>query len=417
MVDSAHSAEFEMKLEKAWRWFGHTDAVTLDNLVQMGIEGVVTALHHIPTGKVWPKSEILQLKDEIESKGMRWSVVESVPVSEAIKTGAPERETDIENFRSTIRNLGECGIDTVCYNFMPVLDWCRTILDYPQPGGGIGLCFDYPTFVAFDVFILKRPGARDDYSQEDLDQAEKVFQKMTQDEARRLSYNIIVVTQGFINGVIDGSVQNPEKLFLEYIARYKDIDRDCYRENLKYFLDKVIPVCEEVGVNMCIHPDDPPYPILGMPRIMGCSDDMEWLERANPSLRNGITFCTGSLSGRHDNDLPSMAACFGERIHFAHLRNTRYTGYKSFYESGHLYGSLDMPAIVEALMREQLRRVGEGRNDIRIPIRPDHGIRILNDLEQDRYNIGYPLNGRMRGIAELDGLMVGIERMLSRENS
>ncbi|MBO4560496.1 MAG: mannonate dehydratase [Bacteroidaceae bacterium] len=406
-----------MKLEKAWRWFGHNDAVTLDHLVQMGIEGVVTALHHIPTGQVWPKDEILALKSQIESKGMRWSVVESVPVSEAIKTAGADRDKHIENYRQTLRNLGECGIDTVCYNFMPVLDWCRTILDYPQPGGGIGLCFDYPTFVAFDVFILKRPGAADDYTPEDLAQAEKVFARMTPDEARTLSYNIIVVTQGFINGVIDGSVTDPEKLFLEYIARYKDIGRDTYRENLKYFIDRLVPVCEEYNVNLCIHPDDPPYPILGMPRIMGCADDMEWLEKANHSLRNGITFCTGSLSGRHDNDLPDMAARFGERIHFAHLRNTRYTGYKSFYESGHLYGNLDMPAIVEALMREQRRRVAEGRKDVRIPVRPDHGIRILNDLDADRYNIGYPLNGRMRGIAELDGLMVGIDRMLSRDNS
>lgn len=404
-----------MKLEKAWRWFGKSDAVTLDHLVQMDIEGVVTALHHIPTGEVWPREEILAVKSEIESRGMRWSVVESVPVSEQIKTAGPMRDRHIENYRRTIRNLGECGIDTVCYNFMPVLDWCRTILDYPHVGGGIGLCFDYPTFVAFDVFILKRPGAAADYSAEDLEQAGKAFAAMTPDEARTLSYNIIVVTQGFINGVIDGSVSDPEKLFLEYISCYKEIDRERYRSHLKYFIDSLIPVCEEYDVNLCIHPDDPPYPILGMPRIMGCTDDMEWLENANPSLRNGITFCTGSLSGRHDNDLSYMAARFGERIHFAHLRNTRYTGYKSFYESGHLYGSLDMPAIVEALMREQRRRVAAGRKDIRIPVRPDHGIRILNDLDCDCYNIGYPLNGRLRGIAELDGLMVGIDRMLSRE--
>lgn len=404
-----------MKLEKAWRWFGKSDAVTLDHLVQMDIEGVVTALHHIPTGEVWPREEILAVKSEIESRGMRWSVVESVPVSEQIKTAGPMRDRHIENYRRTIRNLGECGIDTVCYNFMPVLDWCRTILDYPHVGGGIGLCFDYPTFVAFDVFILKRPGAAADYSAEDLEQAGKAFAAMTPDEARTLSYNIIVVTQGFINGVIDGSVSDPEKLFLEYISYYKEIDRERYRSHLKYFIDSLIPVCEEYDVNLCIHPDDPPYPILGMPRIMGCTDDMEWLENANPSLKNGITFCTGSLSGRHDNDLSYMAARFGERIHFAHLRNTRYTGYKSFYESGHLYGSLDMPAIVEALMREQRRRVAAGRKDIRIPVRPDHGIRILNDLDCDCYNIGYPLNGRLRGIAELDGLMVGIDRMLSRE--
>ena len=405
-----------MKLEKAWRWFGDKDAVTLDNLVQIGIEGVVTALHHLPTGTEWPVEEIQSMKERIENKGMRWTAVESVPVSEAIKTGGPQRDEHIENYRKTLRNLGQAGIDTVCYNFMPVLDWCRTILDYPQPGGGIGLCFDYPTFVAFDVFILKRPGAGNDYSAEDLAEAEKVYSSITPEQAETLCHNIIVVTQGFINGAVDSSASDYRKVFLEYISRYNNIDKAQYRANLKYFLDSVIPVCEEYGVNLAIHPDDPPYSILGMPRIMGCADDMEWLEQANHSLHNGITFCTGSLSGRKDNDLPAMAERFADRIHFLHLRNTQYIGNsRSFYESGHLYGDLDMPAIVEVFMREQRRRIAAGRKDFRMPVRPDHGIRILNDLDADRYNIGYPLNGRMRGIAELDGLMVGIDRMLSRE--
>ena len=236
---------------------------------------------------------------------------------------------------------------------------------------------------------------------------------MTAEEAETLCHNIIVVTQGFINGAVDSSASDYRKVFLEYISRYKDIDKAQYRTNLKYFIDSIIPVCEEYNVNMAIHPDDPPYPILGMPRIMGCADDMEWLAAANPSLRNGITFCTGSLSGRQDNDMVAMAQRFADRIHFLHLRNTRYIGNsRSFYESGHLYGDLDMPAIVEVFMREQRRRIAEGRKDFRLPVRPDHGIRILNDLDADKYNIGYPLNGRMRGIAELDGLMVGIGRFL-----
>ena len=404
------------KLEKAWRWFGDNDAVTLDHLVQMGIEGVVTALHHLPTGVIWPKDAIIRRKHRIEDKGMRWTAVESVPVSEDIKTAGSRRDEHIENYRKTIQNLGECGVDTVCYNFMPVLDWCRTILDYPHIGGGIGLCFDYSTFVAFDVFILKRPGAENDYSENDLADAEKVFAAMTPEQAETLCYNIIVATQGFINGAVDSSASDYKEVFLYYISRYKDIDKEQYRANLKYFIDALIPVCEKYGVNLAIHPDDPPYPILGMPRIMGCYDDMEWLEKANPSLHNGITFCTGSLSGRQDNDMVAMASRFADRIHFLHLRNTRYIGHtRSFYESGHLYGDLDMPAIVEVFMREQRRRIAVGRTDWRMPVRPDHGIRILNDLDADKYNIGYPLNGRLRGIAELDGLMVGIDRMLSRE--
>ena len=249
-----------VKLEKAWRWFGNNDAVTLDHLVQMGIEGVVTALHHLPTGVEWPVETIRRRKDRIESKGMRWTVVESVPVSEDIKTGGSRRDEHIDHYRKTIRNLGMAGIDIVCYNFMPVLDWCRTILDFPHTGGGIGLCFDYPTFVAFDVFILKRPGAENDYSQSDLAEAEKVFSAMTPEQAEELCHNIIVVTQGFINGAVDSSASDYRGVFLQYISRYNNIDKEQYRANLKYFIDSVIPVSEEYGVNLAIHPDDPPHP-------------------------------------------------------------------------------------------------------------------------------------------------------------
>lgn len=397
-----------LKMEKTWRWFGPNDHITLDNLVQMGMEGVVTALHHLPIGVIWSKEEILKFKNMIEAKGLRWSVVESLPVSEDIKLCTPLRDLHINNYRESLKNLGECGIDTVCYNFMPVLDWCRTSLKYTHKGGGEGLYFDYITFVAFDVFMLQRPSAADDYSTDILEQAEKLFKSLTRQEVDNLVYNIIVVTQGFVNGVIDGSVKDPKKLFLEYIARYKNITKEQYRQNMKAFIDDVVPTCEEYNVNLCVHPDDPPYPVLGMPRIICCADDLRWLRKANTSLRNGITFCTGSLSGRPDNDLPAIAREFAEAIHFVHLRNTQFTGPKSFYESGHLYGSLNMPAIVETLLIEQLRRVKEGRSDIRMPFRPDHGIRILNDLDHDIYNAGYPLNGRLRGLAEIDGLQTGI---------
>jgi len=398
-----------MALEKTWRWFGFNDPITLDNLVQMGVEGVVTALHHLPIGVVWEKEEILKVKNAIEAKGMRWSVVESLPVSEAIKTCNADRERHIENYKKSLQNLGECGIDTVCYNFMPVLDWTRTDLHYKHPGGGDGLYFDFPTFIAFDAFLLKRPNAENEYPADLVEQARKIYANMSKEEGEKLVYNIIVLTQGFVNGVIDGTVKDPKGLFLEYLSRYKDIDKNKLRENLKRFLDDVVPTCEKYNVNLCIHPDDPPFQVLGLPRIIGDMDDLEWLRKANTSLRNGITFCTGSLSGRPDNDLVAIAERFADAIHFVHLRNTQHLDNFSFYESGHLKGSLDMPRIVATLLKEQHRRIKEGRKDVRMPFRPDHGIRILNDLEHDIYNPGYPLCGRMRGLAEIAGLMTGIE--------
>lgn len=402
-------------LEKTFRWFGPNDPITLDMLVQMGVEGVVTALHHLPIGVVWTKEEIMKLKNFIEAKGLRWSVVESLPVSEDIKTKGKNYAQHIENYKISLRNLGECGIDTVCYNFMPVLDWTRTELRYKHKGGGEGLYFDFPTFVAFDVFILNREGAAKDYPADIVAQAEEIYKKMTQEDQDKLVYIIIVLTQGFVNGVIDGSVKDPKKVFLDYISHYKEIGKDQLRQNLKDFIDAMVPVCEEADVNLCIHPDDPPYPVLGMPRILGCADDIRWLRNANPSLRNGLTYCTGSLSGRRESDLPAIAEEFADAIHFVHLRNTQHLTDRSFYESGHLYGSLDMPMIVEVLLREQKRRIAEGRKDIRMPFRPDHGIRLLTDLDEDKYNVGYPLVGRMRGLAEIDGLQHGIWHLLKNE--
>lgn len=406
-----------MALEKTWRWFGFNDPITLDNLVQMGVEGVVTALHHLPIGVVWEKDEILKVKNAIEAKGMRWSVVESLPVSEAIKTCSAERDLHIENYKKSLQNLGECGIDTVCYNFMPVLDWSRTSLTYKHPGGGEGLYFDFTTFVAWDCYILCRPNAENEYPADVVAKAKEMFKTFSKEKCEELTYIIIVLTQGFVNGVIDGTVKDPKALFLKYISTYKDIDKEKLRANMKRFLDDVIPTCEEYNVNLCVHPDDPPYPVLGMPRIIGCMDDLEWLRKANPSLRNGITYCTGSLSGRPDNDLVAIAERFADAIHFVHLRNTQHLDDFSFYESGHLKGSLDMPAIVEALLKEQQRRIKEGRKDIRMPFRPDHGIRILNDLDADKniYNAGYPLCGRMRGLAEIAGLMTGIEYEMTKK--
>jgi len=400
-----------MALEKTWRWFGEKDPISLDMLVQMGVEGVITALHHIPNGEVWSVEEIMKVKSQIESRGMRWSVVESLPVSEGIKICNADRARLISNYQQSVRNLGSCGIDTICYNFMPVLDWARTDLHYKLANGGESMYFDFPTFVAFDAYILKRPGAEKDYPVEIIEKAKEVYSSMSKEEAEELAYNIIVVTQGFIDGVIDGSVPDPKALFLEFIDRYKGYDKNKMRENLKAFLDDVIPVAEDAGVRLAIHPDDPPFPVLGLPRIIGQLDDYEWLFKANPSPNNGITFCAGSLSARKENNLVEIIEKCGDKIHFVHLRNTQLLPDGSFFESGHLAGSQDMVKIMTALLKEQKNRISSGRTDTRLPVRPDHGIKILDDY-QNQYNPGYPLIGRLKGLAELDGLMAGISNFI-----
>jgi mannonate dehydratase len=400
-----------MALEKTWRWFGFNDPIKLEDLVQMGVEGVVTSLYHIKSGEVWPIDEIMKVKNAIEEKGLRWSVVESLPVTEGIKTMSTERPRLIENYKQSLRNLGKCGIDIVVYNFMPVLDWARTDLHYTLKNGGESMYFDFPTFVAFDAYILKRPGAENDYPKELVEKAKKIFESMSDEEAEKLAYNIIVVTQGFIHGVIDGSVPDPKALFLEFIKRYEKIDKQVLRQNLKSFLDDVIPTAEESGISLCIHPDDPPFPVLGLPRIIGQLEDFEWLINANKSPNNSIAFCAGSLSARKDNNLPEMIEKIGHRINFVHLRNTQLLEDGSFYESGHLTGNLDMVAITTALLKEQKRRKKEGRKDARMPFRPDHGLKILSDYDQ-KYNPGYPLIGRLKGLAEIDGLMTAIERFI-----
>ncbi len=391
------------KLEKTWRWFGFEDQITLDDLKQMGVEGVVTALHHIPNGEVWPVEEILKIKKAIEEKGMRWSVVESLPVSEGIKLHTKEYPKLIQNYQESMRNLGQCGILTICYNFMPVLDWARTNLQYKLPNGGESMLFDFPTFVAFDIYILKRPDARNDYAEDLIQKAKVIYESMSNEEAEKLAYNIIVVTQGFIDGLIDGAVSDPKAMFLEFIKRYKGVDKNKLRENLKSFLEDVIPVAEEAGIKMCIHPDDPPFQILGLPRIIGGTEDYRWLCEANASLHNGITFCTGSLSAKAENDLLQIIKDYGHKIHFAHLRNTQLLEDGSFYESGHADGSINMPLIIKALLKEQKRRADLGEVNNRIPIRPDHGIKMMQDY-QSNYNPGYPLIGRLKGLAEIQGM-------------
>lgn len=400
-----------MALEKTWRWFGRKDAVGLADLKQMGVEGVVTSLHDIPAGDVWPIAEIQAVRQEIERYGMRWSVVESLPVSEGIKICSADRPRLIENYRQSLRNLGACGIDTVCYNFMPVLDWARTDLHYKNADGAESMLFDYPTFAAFDLHILKREGAADSYPADIREKAASIAAGLSAEQQEELAHNIIVVTQAFIHGVV-GEGGDYKKQFLDYLKTYEQIGKEQLRRNLSLFLNDVIPVAEEAGVNLCIHPDDPPFPLLGLPRIAGTVEDLRWIFKENASTANGLTLCTGSLSARPDNDLVLMAKEFASRIHFVHLRNTAFLPDQGFYESGHLGGSVDMFAIVKTLLEEQIRRKKTGRTDTRMPFRPDHGLRILDDYHRTA-NPGYPLVGRLKGLAEIDGLQTGIERFLS----
>lgn len=399
-----------MALEKTWRWFGAKDPVQLSDLRQMGMEGVVTALHHIPNGEVWPVAEIERVKQEIEAHGMRWSVVESLPVSEGIKTHNEGFDRLVTNYKASLANLGTCGIDRVCYNFMPVLDWVRTDLHYKLDNGGEVMYFDFPVFVAFDVFILKRPGAEKDYPDNILAKAEKVYSQMTAEQQEQLAYNIIVVTQGFIDGVIDGDTPDYKGMFLKFIDTYADIDKVKLRKNLSAFLNDVIPTAEANGIKMCIHPDDPPFPVLGLPRIVSTEDDLHWICDQVDSECNGITYCTGSLSVNRDNDLTGIVERLGHRIHFTHLRNNVLLPDGCFHEAGHIDGSVNMAEVMMALLKEQKRRSKTGEDTV-IPVRPDHGIKMLDDFGKNA-NPGYPLIGRLKGLAELKGLEAGCEYRL-----
>lgn len=397
-----------MPLFKTWRWFGPNDPVSLEEIKQIGVEGIVTALHHIPNGEVWPMNEIQKRKKLIESYGLQWKVVESLPVSEGIKTADENLVNLIENYKASLENLGRCGIDTVVYNFMPVIDWVRTDAHYKLADGTEGMLFDYPTFAAFDIFILKRPDAEKNYPEKLVDLAENIYSEMSEETAEKLAHNIIVLTQGFIDGTV-GDVENYTELFLEHIKRYKDIPEKKLRENLSYFLNEVMPVSDQYHIKMCAHPDDPPFPVLGLPRIISTLEDMKWLISQHPSANNGITFCSGSLSARKDNDLRGMVGELAPHIHFAHLRTTKICDNGSFYEETHLSGDVDMYSILVELLREQQRRKNEGQDNFQIPFRPDHGLKLLDDYKREG-NPGYPLIGRLKGMAEITGLEWGIER-------
>ena len=392
-------------MEKTWRWFGRKDKITLPMLRQIGVEGIVTALHEVPNGEIWPYEMICDLRDEIAAHGMRWSVVESLPVSEAIKYAGEERDRLIANYFISLENLGRAGVKTVCYNFMPVIDWIRTDLEHPWEDGTSSLYFDYARFAYFDLKILEREGAEKEYTPEMLAKVEALHRTMTDEERDGLIDTIIVKTQGFINGNIREGDKHPVKIFKRLLAQYAGIDRDALRENMRYFLSAVMPVCEKWGINMCVHPDDPPFQVLGLPRIVTSEEDIAWLLEAVDNPHNGLTFCAGSLSSGAHNDVVKMARRFKERTHFVHLRSCRILEDGNFIEASHLEGRghlIELVRIVEDDPRKEL------------PMRVDHGRTMLGD-EKMGYNPGYSFHGRMFALAQVEGMMAVVRDELKRK--
>jgi mannonate dehydratase len=392
-----------MHFEQTWRWFGTYDTISLDEIKQTGATGIVTALHELPPGEIWPVSEIEKRKNRIEKAGLRWSVVESLPVHEDIKKQTGNFETYIENYQQSIRNLAQCGIYTICYNFMPVTDWTRTDINYPVGVGATTLRFDKTAFAAFELFILERKGTEQAYSSEQQQKSKKYYDSLNDDEITSLVETILLGLPG------------DEKMTLEkfrsYLKEYENIDAQKLRAHLYYFLAKIVPVAEGNNVNMAIHPDDPPFSLFGLPRIVSTEKDAAQLLHAVDSPSNGLTFCTGSYGARADNDLPGMIERLGHRINFIHLRSVQKDEDGSFQEARHLEGDARMFHVMHALIKEQQRRKTAGRNDLNIPMRPDHGHRILDDLQRESYP-GYSGLGRMRGLAELRGLELGIRKMM-----
>ena len=384
-------------MQKTWRWFGPNDPITLDMLRQIGVEGIVTSLHHIPNGEVWSLEEINKMKDYIENHGLEWSVVESLPVSESIKYGGEDRDDLIEKYKESLANLGKVGVKTVCYNFMPVLDWARTDLEYPNPDGTSNLYFNRAEFAYFDIHILRRESAEKDYDEETLRRMrEEVAPGMDEEGEKRLVDNIIVKTQGFVNGNISEKDLNPVDKFKGLLDLYKGIDKDQLKANMAYFLKEIMPVCDEYDINMCVHPDDPPMAILGLPRIVTCDEDIQTFLDAVPNKHNGLTFCAGSLSGGAHNDVVALAKKYAKRTHFMHARICHVMPNGDFKESSHLD-----PRLIEIVRTFEKENPG-------VPMRVDHAPLMLGD-EKMGYNAGYSFHGRMLALGMVSGIMAAVK--------
>lgn len=412
-------------MERTWRWFGKNDPITLAMLKQIGVEGIVTALHDVPLGQVWTREKIHDLKTFIESYGMRWSVVESLPVTETIKYAGPDRDEQIDIYKQSLRNLAAEGIHTICYNFMPVLDWARTDLLHDNPNGSSNLYFSIPQFAYFDIYILKRQGAKDNWARflvlgpdgkpngrNIIEEVEQQRSTMTPEKDHALVENIVIKTQGFVSGNFKEDDEHPVELFRQLLALYKGIDRDQLRANMKYFLEAIMPVCEECDMYMCVHPDDPPFQVLGLPRIVTCDDDIQWFLNAVPNKHNGLTFCAGSLSAGAQNNVVEMARKYASRTWFVHLRSCHVFPNGDFTEASHLGGRADIIQLARVFEEEEERRKGNA-NIERLPMRVDHGMTMLGD-ETKGYNAGYSFLGRMFAMGQVQGIIATVDRELNK---
>lgn len=412
-------------MERTWRWFGKNDPITLAKLKQIGVEGIVTALHDVPLGQVWTREKIHDLKTFIESYGMRWSVVESLPVTETIKYAGPDRDEQIDIYKQSLRNLAAEGIHTICYNFMPVLDWARTDLLHDNPNGSSNLYFSIPQFAYFDIYILKRQGAKDDWARFQvlgpdgkpngrniIEEVEQLRSTMTPEKDHALVENIVIKTQGFVSGNFKEDDEHPVELFRQLLALYKGIDREQLRANMKYFLEAIMPICEECDMYMCVHPDDPPFQVLGLPRIVTCDDDIQWFLNAVPNKHNGLTFCAGSLSAGAQNNVVEMARKYASRTLFVHLRSCHVFPNGDFTEASHLGGRADIIQLARVFEEEEERRKGNA-NIERLPMRVDHGMTMLGD-ETKGYNAGYSFLGRMFAMGQVQGIIATVDRELNK---